>query len=86
MAICDLAVVRYYSYPPVTLVLPILIVIGVCRCHITVYDCLQLNRGCNDLLTVYLVPPRRTGEYVLVFVVVFLDFWSNCIFAVEADG
>ena len=49
--VCDPVVIRYYNCPPVALVLPIPLAFGVCRCHITVYDCVQLNIGCNDLLT-----------------------------------
>ena len=54
---CDPVVVRYYSCPPIALVLPIPLAFGVCRCHITVYDCVQLNIGCNDLLTVFSCRP-----------------------------
>ena len=66
VAVCGLVVVLYYSCPPFALVLPVLLAIGVCRHHITVYVCVQLNSGCNDLLTVLFVPPRRAGlEFVL---------------------
>ena len=57
MAVCDPVVIRYYSCPPIALVLPIPLAFGVCRCHITVYDCVQLNIGCNDLLTVFSCRP-----------------------------
>ena len=55
--VCDPVVIRYYSCPPIALVLPIPLAFGVCRCHITVYDCVQLNIGCNDLLTVFSCRP-----------------------------
>ena len=66
--VCDPVVIRYYSCPPIALVLPIPLAFGVCRCHITVYDCVQLNIGCNDLLTVFSCRPDepfRSASLVL---------------------